>query len=93
MRRSRADWMTLADDVIVEWMLNPPGEPIKANPAIVGVNVDYGGSYVRQRMVKLRQAGLLEYYDEDRGIYQITDRGRAYLAGDLDAEDLERDEE
>jgi len=33
--------------------------------------------------------GLLEKVDEDRGYYRITDRGRAYLEGELDADDLE----
>jgi predicted transcriptional regulator len=91
MRRPRVDWMTGADDAILEWMLNEPVGPIRASPGMVESNLDYEISHVRTRMIELREAGLLEYYDEDRGIYQITDRGRAYLAGELDAEDLDRD--
>ena len=90
MRRPRVDWMTRADDSILEFLLNEPGNPIRANPGTVEANLDYQISHVRARMSELRKAGLLEYYDEDRAIYQITDRGRAYLAGELNAEDLER---
>ncbi|ELZ06916.1 hypothetical protein C480_07812 [Natrialba aegyptia DSM 13077] len=35
----------------------------------------------------MRDAELVDRVDE--GLYRITDRGRAYLAGELDAEDLE----
>nr|WP_243700388.1 winged helix-turn-helix domain-containing protein [Halorussus pelagicus] len=44
-------------------------------------------------MPELADHGLLEKVEGKRGYYRITDRGRAYLAGDLDAEDLESDEE
>lgn len=84
--------MTAADDRILEFLLNEGNEPIVATPAVVEMNVDYKRTHVNNRLSKLREAGLVEYYDEDRAAYQITDRGRAYLEGDLDAEDLERDE-
>lgn len=93
MRRPRVEWMTLADDAILEWMENEPSDAIRANPAVVAANVEYGRSHVTKRMRELLKGGLLEYHDEERAIYQITDRGRAYLAGELDADDLERDEE
>lgn len=37
----------------------------------------------------LRDHGLVEYYDETGGIYQLSDRGRAYLVGELAVEELE----
>ncbi|MFC4408584.1 hypothetical protein [Haloarchaeobius iranensis] len=40
-------------------------------------------------MLALRDHGLVEYYDEEAGIYQLSQRGRNYLSGDLDAEELE----
>jgi len=40
-------------------------------------------------MSKLEKAGLVKKIEGS--YYQITDRGRAYLEGDLDAEDLERE--
>jgi len=44
---------------------------------------------VRNRIRQLHDAGLVDYYDEDRGIYEISNLGRAYLAGELDADELE----
>jgi predicted transcriptional regulator len=81
--------MTRADDAILEFLLNEGNKPINATPAVVQANVNYQISHVRNRLRELHSAGLVDYYDENRGIYQITDKGRAYLAGDLDADDLE----
>lgn len=47
-------------------------------------------SHIRTRLRDyLLQAGLVEHYDEDRGIYVISEHGRAYLEGNLTADDLE----
>ena len=81
--------MTLADDVILEFLQNEPGDNIRASPAVIEANIDYKISHIRNRLRKLHQGGLVEYYDESRGIYQITEKGRSYLRGDLDAGDLE----
>ena len=81
--------MTRADDTILEFLLNEGNRPLSATPAVVEANTDYKISHIRNRMRKLHEAGLVEYYDENSGIYRITDRGRAYLAGELDADDLE----
>jgi len=89
MRRPRVSWMTAADDRILEFLLNEGNEPIVATPAVVEMNVDYQRTHVNNRLRKLRDAGLVEYYDEGRAAYQITDRGRAYLAGEFAAEELE----
>jgi len=89
MRRPRVDWMTRADDSILEFLLNEGNHPIRATPAVIQANVDYQISHVRNRIRELHEAGLVEYFDEGRGIYEISDRGRAYLAGELKAEELE----
>jgi predicted transcriptional regulator len=85
--------MTRADDAILEFLLNESNRPINANPAVVQANIDYQISHVRNRLRELHSAGLVEYYDKNRGIYRITKKGRAYLTGDLDAEELEDDAE
>lgn len=51
----------------------------------LAMNIDYDGSYVTNQLEKLRQAGLVE---KQGRAYRLTDRGRAFLAGDLDADDL-----
>jgi DNA-binding PadR family transcriptional regulator len=43
-------------------------------------------------MGKLAEMGLLERVDEDRGYYKITDKGLAYLAEDLERDDIARPE-
>jgi DNA-binding PadR family transcriptional regulator len=40
----------------------------------------------------LESSGLLEKVDEQRGYYRITNKGRQYLSGELDAEDLKKEE-
>ena len=81
--------MTNADDRILEFLQNDPNPKIVATPRVIAENIDFNRGYVTQRLSKLRDNGFVEYYDEGTGIYQITDRGRAYLAGNLDANDLE----
>lgn len=58
-------------------------------PRVVAANTDWGRDAIRQHLLTLRDEGLIEYYDEDTGIYQLSDRGRAYLAGELDVQELE----
>lgn len=88
MVRPRVDWMTRADDAILEFLRNGGNEDIRATPAVIEANVDYGISHVRNRVRTLCAAGLVAYYDGDRGIYEITSLGEAYLEGDLDGESV-----
>ncbi|MFP8954542.1 ArsR family transcriptional regulator [Natrialbaceae archaeon A-arb3/5] len=90
MRRPRVDWMTRADDAILEFLLNKGNHPIVSTPAVIEANIDYKISHVRSRLRELDDADLVAYYDKNRGLYEITDRGRAYLDGELTADDLER---
>lgn len=39
-------------------------------------------------MGKLEQMGLLKRVDETRGYYRITEKGLAYLSGELEREEL-----
>ena len=51
---------------------------------------DLSGDARRRRLRALQKGGLVEYYDEDRGLYRVTDRGQAYLKGSLNAGDFEQ---
>lgn len=82
--RPRVDWMTRADDYILEFLAN---HSIIASPRVISANIDYSHQYVNERMKPLRENSLVENTGD--GLYKITERGRDYLAGDLDAEDLE----
>lgn len=89
--RPLVSWMTKSDPVVLEFFEE---QDIAMPPAVVSFNIE-GASYatVKRRLPVLAENGLLEKVDETKGYYRITDRGRAYLAGDLDASDLEDDEE
>jgi len=76
--------MTQGDDRILETL---ESSGIVLSPAVIAYNTEYTRNYVNKRIRKLRDASLVERVDE--GYYAITDRGRAYLSGDLDADDLE----
>lgn len=81
--------MTAADDRILEFLLNEGNQPLVATPAVIEMNLDYGIAHINNRLSELREHGLVEYYDENRGAYRITNRGRTYLKGKLDASELE----
>jgi len=91
MRRPRVPWMTNADDRILEFLQNDPNREIVATPRVIAENIDFNRGYVTQRLSELLEQGLVEYRDKDSGIYAITERGRAYLDGELNADELERD--
>lgn len=88
--RPLVDWMTKSDPAILE-LFEETG--LSMPPAVVSYNIE-GVSHptVKRRLPILADEGLLERAEDKRGYYRITDRGRAYLAGDLDAGDLEHDE-
>ncbi|SEQ94556.1 hypothetical protein SAMN04489841_2814 [Natrinema salaciae] len=49
MRRPRVDWLTRADDAILEFRLNEGNRPLVATPSTVEANIDY-------RMITLIEA-------------------------------------
>ncbi|QFU82308.1 hypothetical protein GCU68_07105 [Natronorubrum aibiense] len=84
--RKRADWMTRADDEILEF-LDSQGA---GTPKLIANEIDRNNNYIGVRCRKLSSYGLVDR--PSRGFYVITDRGTAYLEGDLDASALESDE-
>ncbi len=82
--RPRVDWMNQTDDRILELL---DESDLILTPAVMARNLDYTRNWVSRRVGRLESAGLVEPMDS--GYYQISDRGRAYLAGDLDADELE----
>jgi predicted transcriptional regulator len=78
--------MTSADDTILEFFEE---HSIALPPTAVSYNIDFSDTHVRNRMRKLADEGLLIKVDDKKGYYRITEKGRKYLAGDLDAGELE----
>ena len=80
--------MTQGDDRILETLAE---SELILSPAVIAINIEYTRNYVNKRVAVLLENGLIERVQD--GYYQITEKGRKYLAGDLDANDLELDEE
>lgn len=97
--RPRVEGMNEVDDAVLEFF-EAQDEGVALPPTVVWYNlherleaIDKSRDTVARRMRKLTKRGLLEKVSEERGYYKTTDKGRHYLAGDLDAEDLQLDEE
>lgn len=97
--RPRVPWMNEVDDLILEFF-EELGEVGGAKVSMAPGNVHYhvaerlgqtekSRSTFSRRMKNLANNGLLRVVDEDKSLYEITDMGHAYLAGDLDADDLQ----
>ena len=82
--RPRVDWMNQTDDRILELL---DESDLILTPAVMARNLDYTRNWVSRRVGKLESAGLVEPIDS--GYYRISDRGRAYLEGKIDADELE----
>lgn len=81
-----------------DWMQNPTDERIpeildtglELGPTTIARNIDRHRTGVSRRLSTLVEYGLVK---RDEGYYEITDLDGRYLAGDLDAGDLEGDVE
>jgi predicted transcriptional regulator len=82
--RPRVEWMNQTDDRILELLAE---SDLILTPAVIGKNLEYTRNWVSRRIGKLEDASLVEPVDS--GYYRITDRGRAYLSGEIDANELE----
>ena len=90
--RPRPSWASKYDDPILELLADTSAA---LPPAVVEFNLEWKGiaspaySTVKRRMRKLEDHGLLVKIEEKSGYYAITEKGRDYLAGDLDIGELE----
>jgi len=87
MRKS-GDWMTIWDDRILEYIQAEEGASVGELEKSGFVRVS--NAHISRRCKKLAEHGLLRPLGN--GVYVITDRGIAYLAGDLDAAEDAPDE-
>jgi len=82
--RASADWMSIWDDRILEFIS-------ENNGGSVGEIADHELIRVSQPHVSRRCTVLAEHdllRPLGNGVYMITEEGERYLAGELDAEDL-----
>ncbi|WP_152420922.1 helix-turn-helix domain-containing protein [Halorubrum coriense] len=81
--------MTPVDRDILERLENGDEDELVLSPALIAVNTDWGHQTIREHVSILREHGLIEYHNKERGIYRLSELGREYLTGDLHADDLE----
>ncbi|WP_280536611.1 winged-helix domain-containing protein [Halopenitus sp. POP-27] len=86
MRRKRGEWQTSLDDEILEILAS---SELVLSPSIIAYNLDRSREGVASRIRILTNYGLIE--KEQRGKYKITESGRNYLKGELDASQLEEE--
>lgn len=82
----RPEWMTPTDLFILTSFEESDIFRV-LGPTVVSDNLDISRSHASKRISLLVEHGLLEQLAE--GKYRITDRGRSFLQGELDASDLE----
>ena len=81
--RKPAEWMQMpTDDRILEALESG----LRLTPAVIGENIDRSRQHVTRRLSELTERGFVN--KPKRGYYEITEIGRQYLSGDIDAGDL-----
>jgi hypothetical protein len=83
--RLSAEWMTMADDRVLEY-LREEGTSTPKQMAD-DERIRFSRSYVNARCTELARRSFV--LNLGNGVYQITYRGQQYLDGELDAADLE----
>ena len=86
--RKCAGWMTMADRILEYLAEHDSGTPKQISQTDGYL---WGRSYTHQRCTALRNYGLIRHLGN--GVHVITEEGEQYLAGDLDASELEPEEE
>lgn len=76
--------MTQADERVLEFLHE---KDIVASPSVIAANIEYTGEYISRRCNKLEDAGLLQRIDATN--YRITEYGEQFLAGNINAKELE----
>ncbi|WP_233511909.1 MarR family transcriptional regulator [Haloferax sp. Atlit-12N] len=79
----RISWFK--DGVDYEILLFYESYDIGATAKVVAYNIDYGQNYVNARMKMMERAGL---FSNEEGVYELTDLGREFLAGDVGEDEL-----
>lgn len=88
MPRPRVRGMRQSDVYILEH-LYADGNRLIDRPIDIAANIGFAESTVGERVLTLRDAGLIEYYDESKGLYVISDLGARYLEDELTDDEID----
>ena len=89
MRPRLASWMTPVDRDILELLRNGERQELVLTPSVIAANTDWKRQTVREHLLELGDNHLVEYHNESRALYQLSDRGRDYVEGRLNVQRLE----
>jgi len=81
------EWLQPADNYILEYVRRAG----KQTPKTISWNVPYGYSTAATRCPTLAEHGLLSRVEDEHGGYELSERGRQYLDGELSPADLRED--
>jgi hypothetical protein len=86
MDRKPARWMCTLDERIIEYL----DEDAFSTPRHMERVIKFNASRrrIRERCQLLTRAGLIAPVYEGDYLYEITEKGRGYLVGDIDVEHL-----
>lgn len=85
--RTSAEWMTIADERILEF-LSEEG-PRQPKQIAHDERITFSDQYIGQRCRTLAPYGLVQ--NLGNGLYAVTEVGQQYLNGELDARGLRND--
>lgn len=78
----RISWFSPVDYEILSFF---DTHDIWASAQVVAKNIGYNRRYVNGRLNELEKQGL---FHSEKGIYELTDFGRRFLAGEVDESEL-----
>lgn len=82
--RYSADWMTIADERILEYLST--SEISTPKKMADSGDVRFSRQYIGERCRKLADYEMVQHLGN--GVYRITEAGEEYLQGQLDAQNL-----
>jgi len=83
----RVSWMSPIDYEILEFF---DSHDIQASPQVISANIGYDRNYTGKRCRNFTEYNILERHEN--GLYELTDDGRSFLAGEIDADELDEPE-
>lgn len=82
----RVSWMSPIDYHILEFFED---HDITASPKVIAYNIGYDQQYCSKRCRVLEEHGILKR--PETGLYELTEKGRNFIFGDLDPSELENE--
>ena len=80
----RVSWLSPVDYEVLGFF---ESHDIVTSPKVLAANIDYDRQYVSKRCQALLSSGLL--VQPENGLYELSDLGRDFLAGEVEPEVIE----